>query len=635
LAPDLCRAYLDVASTGRATAQMLDLLAASSPARVLPRISAPALIVQGEADSLFPLGEGDANAAGIAATGTPVKVVWTGGGHDGGPDERDRLRALTLAWFDHHLRGVGAADTRFEATVGAAAISSADSNPEPLIRVAPAAPGVNAGAGAVVRQRIPLHGAEQGIVSPAGGWPAAVTALPGAGIGGLSVSAVGGSLASPPGQVATFDSEPLTSTVRLVGAGSVRLRVWSSTPEATLFVSLQDVSPYGPVRLPGGLVSPVRVGAVPAGGSEITVQLPAVVRDIATGHRLRVAVSATDQAYALPVDARRYRVALAEGDVVVPTVAMAVLDAGGLTRLLPWALGLLVAAGLVAGAARWRGRRVAQLAPSAELAEVPLAVTGLGKTYPNGFRAVRDVSMRVEQGWVLGLLGPNGAGKTTVLRMLMGLIRPGEGEIRVFGHLVTPGAPVLSRVGSFVEGPGFLPHVSGLDNLRLFWASTGRPGEQARFDEALEVAGLGEDVHRTVRTYSQGMRQRLAIAQAMLGLPDLLVLDEPTNGLDPPQIREMREVLTRYAATGRTVVVSSHLLAEVEQTCSHVVVMHQGSVVAAGVVADLVGSATALVVDVDDPARAAAVAQSVPGARAVSITAAGLTLELIGTPRSA
>ncbi len=223
---------------------------------------------------------------------------------------------------------------------------------------------------------------------------------------------------------------------------------------------------------------------------------------------------------------------------------------------------------------------------------MPLRIHGLTKAYRNGELAVNDLSFTVEHGQVLGLLGPNGAGKTTTLRMLMGLIKPDGGEVRIFGHRVVPGAPVLSRLGSFVEGPGFLPHLNGRDNLELYWRATGRPAEDARFAEALEIAGLGKALDRAVRTYSQGMRQRLAIAQAMLGLPDLLVLDEPTNGLDPPQIREMREVLIRYARGGRTVIVSSHLLAEVEQTCSHVVVMHRGRLVTAGTVAELLSSRT-------------------------------------------
>ena len=151
-------------------------------------------------------------------------------------------------------------------------------------------------------------------------------------------------------------------------------------------------------------------------------------------------------------------------------------------------------------------------------------------------------------------------------------------------------AEILSRIGSFVEGSGFLPHLSGKANLDLYWKATGRPADDAHMAEALEIAGLGNAIDRRVRTYSQGMRQRLAIAQAMLGLPDLLLMDEPTNGLDPPQIHAMREVLRRYAQTGRTVLVSSHLLSEVEQTCSHVVVVHQGRTIASGTVAELVSS---------------------------------------------
>src|SRR5919199_178269 len=249
----------------------------------------------------------------------------------------------------------------------------------------------------------------------------------------------------------------------------------------------------------------------------------------------------------------------------------------GVLAVVVSALGVIVAL---------RRRRAEDADP--ELAEVPLVVTGLTKRYPGGLTAVDELSLRVERGQVLGLLGPNGAGKTTVLRMLMGLIEPTSGDVRAFGHRVTAGAAVLSRIGSFVEGPGFLPHLTGMENLRLYWAATGRPPEDAGIDEALAIAGLGAAVHRRVATYSHGMRQRLAIAQAMLGRPDLLVLDEPTNGLDPPQIHAMREMLRSYAARGATVLVSSHLLAEVEQICSHVVVMHRGQLVAAGSVAEIV-----------------------------------------------
>jgi ABC-2 type transport system ATP-binding protein len=154
---------------------------------------------------------------------------------------------------------------------------------------------------------------------------------------------------------------------------------------------------------------------------------------------------------------------------------------------------------------------------------------------------------------------------------------------------VRPGAPVLARIGSLVEGAGFLPHLSGRDNLALYWKASGRSGT-ANFDEVLEIADLGTAIDRKVRTYSQGMRQRLGIAQAMLGMPDILMLDEPTNGLDPPQIKAMRDVLHKYAATGRTVIVSSHLLSEVEQTCSYVIVMHRGQLITAGNVNELLES---------------------------------------------
>ncbi len=223
------------------------------------------------------------------------------------------------------------------------------------------------------------------------------------------------------------------------------------------------------------------------------------------------------------------------------------------------------------------------------------------------------VSLRVQRGQILGLLGPNGAGKTTTLRILMGLIHQDAGTIMIFGTPVRPGSPALSRLGSFVEGPGFLPHLSGRANLDLYWRATGRPAAGSHLAEVLTIAGLGAAIDRPVRAYSRGMRQRLAIAQAMLGLPDLLVLDEPMNGLDPPQIREMRDVLVRYAADGRAVILSSHMLAEVEQTCTHVVVMGMGRRLAAGPVGEIVGTGSALVVGTTQAQRAVAVLAGLDG----------------------
>jgi ABC-2 type transport system ATP-binding protein len=303
-----------------------------------------------------------------------------------------------------------------------------------------------------------------------------------------------------------------------------------------------------------------------------------------------------------------------------------------------WALaGLIVALalGIVAAViiARRRSRRKGGEIDR-EHADTPLVVRGLRKEYGDGFVAVSTLDLTVERGQVLGLLGPNGAGKTTTLRVLMGLTQPSAGEIYVFGHRLSPGSPVLSRLGALVEGPGFLPHLSGRENLTLYWRSTGRPPEDARMDEALDIAGLGGAIDRRVKTYSHGMRQRLAIAQAMLGLPELLVLDEPTDGLDPPQIAEMRRVLRRYAIDGRAVLVSSHLLAEVEQTCTHVVVMHQGQKVADGPVDDIVGDSPSVQFDVDDPDRALALLDDLRGIRSAARDGAGLVVDIDGMPRA-
>jgi ABC-2 type transport system ATP-binding protein len=629
--PTVCAEYQRSAAAGVPTPGLAALLRASSPASVLDRITAPTLLVQGEADSLFPLSEGDANARGIAAHGTPVHVVWFGGGHDGGVAETDRLRTLTLTWLERWLlRRAVPTGPAFQASV---VMPSQDGSPDTVtVRTAPALPGVTTGT-TPGQSRIALTGPTQRAVAPAAGTPAAITNLPGLGALGRAASGLGGAF-SPPGQAAVFQSAPLEAPLRLVGAPSVDLSVRSTAGDATLFAALYDDPGGGQAAtLPEQLVSPVRLPVGP-GGTVAHVVLPAVVHDFAAGHRLRLVVSTTDQAYALPADARTYQLSLAGAGAlslpVVPTSA----GGGGSGRLVAAAVALaaLLLVGLAIAAGLSRRRRHAP--PDPELAEVPLVIDGLVKTYGGAFRAVSDLSFRVERGQVLGLLGPNGAGKTTAVRVMLGLLRPTAGQVRIFGFPAVAGAPVLSRVGAFVEGPGLVPHLTGRENLELYWRATGRPADDAHLAEALEVAGLDEDLTRKVRTYSQGMRQRLAIAQAMLGLPELLILDEPTNGLDPPQIREMRDVLGRYAATGRTVVVSSHLLSEVEQTCSHVVVMHHGRLVAQGPVAELVGAATSVLLDVDDVDLAVRVTEQVPGTQDIRRTPTGLSLRLVGTPRA-
>jgi ABC-2 type transport system ATP-binding protein len=636
LAKELCLGYVAAATTGRPTAALIKLLGESSPARFNRHITAPTLLVQGEQDSLFPLSEAAANAKAIAQNGTVVKLYWATGGHDVGLDTKD-LRPVVDDFLAATLgngssRSARAGVPNFQVEVSDGTLSTATTEATQQVRAARAIP-----LGAEPQARYALSGSTQFALAPPGATPAAITSLPGAGAllgalgsAGSAGSAVSGSLSSLPGETVTFQTEPLTDPITVTGSSQVTLSITSSAADATLFASVVDVDPDGGTTLPAQLVTPLRIIGLGTGDAqEVTVRLPSVVRDIPAGHRLRVVLSTTDQAYAMPQEARLYRISLAgDAALTVPEVDLKVTDAGS---AVPWGgvIGLVVGTVLILLLfwVRRSRRRSGRFEPA--LKNVPISIEGLGKAYGDGYRAVSDLTFRVEPGQVLGLLGPNGAGKTTTMRMLMGLILPSEGRIRIFGHEVRPGAPVLSRLGSFIEGPGFLPHLSGQDNLELYWRSTGRTAD-AHLGIALEIAGLGEDVNRKVRTYSQGMRQRLAIAQAMLGLPDLLVLDEPTNGLDPPQIREMREVLARYAATGRTVVISSHLLAEVEQSCSHVVVMAAGRWVAQGPVDELVGNGASVVVEIDVPQplggwevppadRAAAVAREVEGVDEVRI----------------
>ena len=615
-AADVCAAYLQIATSGRGTDEAVALLRRSSPAGVLDRIKAPTLLIQGEADTLFPLTEADANARGIAAGGTPVRVAWFTGGHDGGTGpqtDQDRLRFLMAQWLDHYVKGAGdppstsftwsriAGFDALDQGLVASGFSTADY------------PGVDG----VASTAVPVAGPGQRIANPPNGNPAAISSVPFAGGFSSLLDGVAGDL---PGQHARFESAPLDQAVDVAGSPTVSIRAASPTGEAVLFVKLYDVDPNGPAALSNGLVAPVRLTGLPAdigAAQPVRVTLPAIVRRIEAGHRLRVVVATSDQAYATPVEPTTYTVALGGDQVSLPTVTGEPIATPAV--LWRWALAGLLAAivvglAVVVAVVRRRHRRL-DTSVAAEYADTPLVVRGLRKEYADGFVAVSRVDFEVHRGQVVGLLGPNGAGKTTALRVLMGLTQPTAGEIYVFGHRLVPGSPVLSRIGALVEGPGFLPHLSGLDNLRSYWRASGRPAADAHLDEALEIAGLGDSVHRRLKTYSHGMKQRLAIAQAMLGLPELLVLDEPTDGLDPPQIAEMRRVLRRYATDGRAVLVSSHLLTEVEQTCTHAVVVHKGRIVASGLVDEIVGESPSTQFDVSDPAAARAVLDRLDGVR--------------------
>jgi ABC-2 type transport system ATP-binding protein len=222
-----------------------------------------------------------------------------------------------------------------------------------------------------------------------------------------------------------------------------------------------------------------------------------------------------------------------------------------------------------------------------------LEIHGLHKTYRGAFGRARTAldgfDMQVEAGEVHGFLGPNGSGKTTTLRTLLGLIRPDKGAMTVLGRTVPDHLPeVIEQVGAIVESPQFFPHFSARDTLSLL-ADVGNVPQQ-RVDEVLELVGLRDRAKDKVRTYSLGMKQRLAVASALLRTPRLLILDEPANGLDPGGIREMRDLMRALAESGMTVILSSHILGEVEQICDSVTIISRGRRVTAGSVAQVLAS---------------------------------------------
>jgi len=215
------------------------------------------------------------------------------------------------------------------------------------------------------------------------------------------------------------------------------------------------------------------------------------------------------------------------------------------------------------------------------LQEFAITTSGLTRRFGD-LTAVDCIDLRVPQSSVYGFLGPNGAGKTTTIRLLLGLIRPHAGEVQLFGQSLRNGRiELLSRVGALVETPSLYPHLTGWENLEVTRRLIG--GNRSQIERALAIVKLEQDAHRRVGHYSSGMRQRLGLALALLGEPELLILDEPTNGLDPAGIREMRDLICRLPEEhGVTVFLSSHLLNEVEQVATHIGIIHRGKMLFQG-----------------------------------------------------
>ena len=221
----------------------------------------------------------------------------------------------------------------------------------------------------------------------------------------------------------------------------------------------------------------------------------------------------------------------------------------------------------------------------------PVVARGLVKRYGD-IVAVAGVDLTVERGDVFGYLGPNGAGKTTSLRMMLGLITPTGGDVKLFGRdPMVVGAKALEGVAGFVEGPRFYPYLSGRRNLRLL-ADYDEPSSRSLIEEVLETVELRDRAKDRVGGYSHGMRQRLGIAASLLRQPRLLLLDEPATGLDPAGMRDMRDLVRRLAGDGITILLSSHLLYEVEELCNRVAIIRKGSIVYEGMLDELLATAT-------------------------------------------
>ncbi|MEO6867994.1 MAG: alpha/beta fold hydrolase [Gaiellales bacterium] len=594
LTREVCTAWTGTAERGALTDAARELLATRSPSSQTGKLRAPTLIIQGQMDSLFDLNQATSLAAALERASVPMRLEWLRAGHDAplNTGHQDHLNEAILRWFERHLNQRAGVEVgpRFSVELGSGrGFAQSSELPPATSKVAlPLAPEEVDDVDSRDRVRIAV---------PPAGLPAESTTLPGLG----NVTALQLGFPTPPGQHAAFLSEPASAGVEIIGAPRVTLNVASTSPDAVLFVRLVDVAADGRRLIPRGLVTPVRLRDLPSldtrRGQRVDVQLPPIAWRLARGHRFGIEVASTDAGYVAPPSVGVVSVSVAgEGSaLVLPQMLQLNRAADAFTPGRSWRDLLVISALLsfvvlgigliIARRIRLRDEEVQDPSGSA----VPLSVDGLTKRFGRGRTVVDGATFTVGAGSIVGLVGPNGAGKTTTIRMLLGLVRPDAGVVHVFGQRVRAGVPQLARIGALIDGPGLVPHLSGRAHLERYWTATGRPLAQAEVEQALAAVDLLDDAHRPVRTWSQGMRQRLGIAQALLGSPELVLLDEPANGLDPAQIAHLRELVRSIAADGRTVLLSSHLLGELEQVCTHVVLMIDGRVLESGTLADVVG----------------------------------------------
>lgn len=258
--------------------------------------------------------------------------------------------------------------------------------------------------------------------------------------------------------------------------------------------------------------------------------------------------------------------------------------------------------------------------PTSASAEIALEMRSLTKVYGNR-AAVNGLNLRVRRGEIFGLLGPSGAGKTTTIRMLLHLDKPTAGEVRLFGEPLNSGTArrLLPRVGALIEQPSFQSYLTGRENLFVIGGRTGESISHTRIEETLTLVGLRERAGSRYSTYSSGMRQRLGMAAALLTDPELIILDEPANGLDPAGAVEMRELTRRLGERGKTVFVSSHSLAELRLVCTRIGIVRSGQLIASGSVEELLRATSRWEIRTNEPERVRAVFSGLRGVRSITL----------------